>query len=148
MLSNQSIGIEIKTVSNLIMRNIDAKLAKVHNREYTKMQSWIIGYIHDEGIHHDVFQKDIENEFKIRRSTATGILQLMEKNGYIERLPVPHDARLKKLVLTQKAINLNEEIHKNIEEFEQELSECLTKEEEEMLFQITGKLRKKLEEKQ
>lgn len=146
MLPNQSIGFEIKAVSNLLMRNIDAKLAKIHNRDYTKMQSWIIGYIHDEGKNHDVFQKDIENEFKIRRSTATGILQLMEKHGYINRLPVAHDARLKKLVLTQKAINLNEEIHKNICEFEKELSECLTKEEEEMFFQITSKLRKKLEQ--
>ena len=145
-MSTQSIGFEIKTVSNLIMRNIDAKLAKIQKRDFTKMQSWIIGYIHEVSKNHDVFQKDIEKEFKIRRSTATGILQLMEKNGYINRLPVAHDARLKKLVLTQKAIDLNEEIYKNINEFEQDLSECLTKEEKEMFFRITAKLREKLEQ--
>ena len=27
----------------------------------------------------DIYQKDIEKEFKIRRSTASGILQLLEK---------------------------------------------------------------------
>jgi len=144
-LPTQLIGFEIKTISNLLMRNIDAKLSKFHNRDYTKMHGWIIGYIYDTSMNHDVFQKDIEKEFKIRRSTATGILQLMEKNGYLNRLPVAHDARLKKLVLTQKAIDLNEEIHSNINEFERELSECLTKEEQEMFFQITGKLKKKLE---
>lgn len=145
-MPTQLIGFEIKTVSNLLMRNVDAKLSKFHNRDYTKMHGWIIGYIHGESKNHDVFQKDIEKEFKIRRSTATGILQLMEKNGYLNRLPVAHDARLKKLVLTQKAIDLNEEIHSNINEFERELSECLTKEEQEMFFKITAKLRKKLED--
>lgn len=129
------------------MGNIDAKLANIHSHNFTKMQSWITGYIHDESKNHDVFQRDIEKEFKIRRSTATGILQLMEKNGYINRLPVAHDARLKKLVITQKAIDLNEEIRKNINEFEEELSNCLTKEEQEMFFHITAKLRKKLEQK-
>ncbi len=33
----------------------------------------------------EIFQKDIEAEFNIRRSTATGILKLMEKNGFINR---------------------------------------------------------------
>ncbi|WP_167957340.1 MarR family winged helix-turn-helix transcriptional regulator [Anaerosporobacter faecicola] len=141
----QSIGFEIKSVSNLIMRNIDNKLAKIHDRGYTKIQSWIIGYVNDESKKRDIFQKDIEKEFKIRRSTATGILQLMEKNGYLKRYPVAHDARLKKLVLTQKAIDLNEEIHSNIMEFEKELSDCLTKEELETFFKITEKLKKKLE---
>lgn len=146
MLPNQPIGFEIKTVSNLIMRNLDSKLAKIHSKNFTKMHGWITRYIHEESKNRDVFQKDIENEFKIRRSTATGILQLMEKNGYINRLPVAHDARLKKLVLTQKAIDLNAEIRKNINEFEHELSDCLTKEEQEMFFEITAKLRKKLEQ--
>lgn len=145
MLPTRSIGFEIKTLSNLIMRNIDAKLSKITNRDYTKMQGWIIGYLHDNGIDHDIFQKDIEKEFKIRRSTATGMLQLMEKNGYIERISVKHDARLKKIVLTQKAFDLNEEIHSNIREFEEELSKCLTKEEKDMFFLISAKLRNKLE---
>ena len=35
-----------------------------------------------------MFQRDVEAEFNIRRSTATGILQLMEKNGFLLREPV------------------------------------------------------------
>ena len=49
-----------------------------------------------------VFQRDIEREFSITRSTVTNILQLMERKGYIERRSVPQDARLKKLVLTEE----------------------------------------------
>ena len=55
----------------------------------------------------DIFQKDFEEEFSIRRSTATKILQLMEKNGLIERQKVESDARLKKIVLTNKALDIH-----------------------------------------
>ena len=51
----------------------------------------------------DIYQKDVEKEFQIRRSTATGTLQILEKNGFIRREPVKQDARLKKLVPTDKA---------------------------------------------
>ena len=75
------------------------------------MQRWVIGYLSEhEG--KDVFQRDLEEEFSVRRSTATGILQLMEKNELITREPVSHDARLKKLVLTPKAIEIQKRLLK------------------------------------
>ena len=44
------------------------------------MHGWIIGYLYR---HRDtpVFQRDIEREFSITRSTVTNILQLMERKG-------------------------------------------------------------------
>ena len=50
-----------------------------------------------------IIRKDIEEEFQIRKSTVTGILQLMEKNGFIYRESVEKDARLKRIVPTKKA---------------------------------------------
>ena len=35
-------------------------------------------------VHTDVYQKDIEEEFRIRKSTVTGILKLLEKMGLSE----------------------------------------------------------------
>lgn len=61
--------------------------------------------------------------FPSGRSTATGILQLMEKNELILREPVESDARLKKLVLTEKALD----IHKMVEEDRKRTEEQLTK---------------------
>jgi DNA-binding MarR family transcriptional regulator len=52
--------------------------------QLTIMQNWIIGFL-DMNEGKEIFQKDIEAEFNIRRSTATGILKLMEKNGFINR---------------------------------------------------------------
>ncbi len=49
---------------------------------------------------HDVFQRDLETIFKLRRSTLSSVISTLEKRGYLSRVPVPQDARLKKLVLT------------------------------------------------
>lgn len=48
--------------------------------EVTLMHGWIMGYLyHNQG--KAVYQKTIESDFNIRRSTVTTILQLMEKKG-------------------------------------------------------------------
>ena len=51
----------------------------------------------------DIFQKDIEEEFGIRPSSVTGLLQTLEQEGMITREAVSSDGRLKKIVLTGKA---------------------------------------------
>lgn len=53
--------------------------------ELTAMQKHVLKFILLETLHSDIYQKDIEEEFQIRKSTATGILQLMEKKGFIYR---------------------------------------------------------------
>lgn len=52
----------------------------------------------------NIFQKDIEQEFSISRATVSNLVQLVEKKGYISREAISEDARLKKLVLTNKGI--------------------------------------------
>jgi len=66
----------------------------------------------------DIYQKDVEAEFQIRRSTATGILQLLEKNGFILRKAEDRDARLKKIVPTEKAEKVREHVLMNIDRTE------------------------------
>ncbi len=99
----------------------------------------IIGYLY---AHRDtdVFQRDIENHFGIRRSTVTKVLQVMESNGLITRTAVLSDARLKKLTLTQKAEDMHEHFRKEIDNFEEMLSAGLTAEELESFFAVTEKI--------
>ncbi len=61
----------------------------------------------------DVFPQDVERRFGITRSTSCRVLGLMERKGLIVREPVPQDARLKKIVLTDKARNINDALHSN-----------------------------------
>ena len=67
----------------------------------TPMHDWIMSYLYWHK-NEAVYQRDIEREFSITRSTVTNILQLMERKGYIERQSVPQDARLKRLILTEE----------------------------------------------
>jgi DNA-binding MarR family transcriptional regulator len=138
-----AIGYEIKTLSNLIRRRIDS--ASVFSEEVTGMQGWIIGYVYRNQQKRDIFQKDIEAEFLIRRSTATGILQLMEKNDMIIRVPVEYDARLKKIVLTSKAVAVHQAVVKELDHLEEQLALGLTKEELDSFFTIIRKMKKNVE---
>ena len=76
----------------------------------TTMQKHVLKFILLETLHREIYQKDVEEEFQIRKSTATGILQLMEKNGFIYRESSEKDARLKTIVPTKKAEALRAEI--------------------------------------
>lgn len=73
-----------------------------------------------------VFQRDVEKTFGLSRSTATGILQLMEKNGLIHRESVANDARLKSLIPTEKAANLDAQIGEYLRQTEQKLTSGLS----------------------
>ena len=92
----RKIGHELRTLDNILSRNLMAAARERGVDELTAMHGWILGYL-CRNEHKDIFQKDIEAEFKICRSTVTNILKLMEKKGYIKRESVPYDARLKKL---------------------------------------------------
>ena len=122
MPPRETIGFDIRTLSILIKRYIDGSATKQYVDNLTGTHGWVIGYLYDNR-DHDVYQRDLETQFSIRRSTATGILQLMEKNELILREPVESDARLKKLVLTEKALD----IHKMVEEDRKRTEEQLTK---------------------
>ena len=78
----------------MMSRNLMAAARERGVDELTAMHGWILGYL-CRNEDKDIFQKDIEAEFKICRSTVTNILKLMEKKGYIRRESVPYDARLK-----------------------------------------------------
>jgi MarR family transcriptional regulator, repressor for mepA len=139
------IGAALKALSNLIKREVD-KHALKSDVALTGMQSWFIGYLNSCQDTKDVFQKDLEAEFNIRRSTATGILKLMEKNGLITREPVNYDARLKKILLTPKAKEICLNIKQHIIQIENKLAKGLTQEQIDTFFAIVDKLKENLEE--
>ena len=94
------------------------------------LQARILGFVdHNDRLGRDVYQKDIEAEFKIRRSSVSSVLDTMEKNGYVRRVSVLSDARLKKLELTDKAKATGEMYHNKVVEFEASIEEGLTEEE-------------------
>ncbi len=65
-----------------------------------------------------IYQKDIEQEFTLRPSSATELLKKMEESGLVFRTQEEKDARLKRIILTEKAEQHAKEIEKDIEAIE------------------------------
>ena len=136
----QVIPAQIRRVDNLIFRKIN-QFARANGVEQaTPMHGWIIEYLYR---HRDepVFQRDIEREFSITRSTVTNMLQLMERKGYIRRLSVPQDARLKQLVLTEEGVRFHEKTMLSLHQTDDYVAGLLTEEENAELLRLLSKLR-------
>lgn len=145
MEKKRLIGFEIKTVSNMIKRKLINCPTVVETDKLTGMHGWIIGYLYDRRDQCEIFQRDLENDFSIRRSTVTGILQLMEKNGLIIREPVDYDKRLKKLTLTPKAVEKHEKLMKEIDTIEACIAKGLTGDEINTLLALLDRIKRNLE---
>ena len=144
MKTRDDIGYEVKTLDNLFGRRIDAFMENSGLRDVTRMHAWIIGFLY-RNRDRDVFQRDVEAEFRVARSTATNILQLMVRKGYITKEPVAYDDRLKKLILTDKGIEVEKLTQRNIGEIERQLSSSITAEEKAEFLRIIRKLKASLE---
>lgn len=68
-----------------------------------------------------VKQRVIEEEFAIKRSTTTIMLQRMEKRGLVSRLPDPTDKRQKLVKLTEEAKDLLPGIQEEIKDDDLEI---------------------------
>ena len=137
----KGIIVEMMGLTNQLRRNADAITARHGGAKFTGMQSFILSYIYDcveEG--QEVFQRDVEKEFYISRSTASGILSLMEKNGLILRCSVPQDARLKKLIPTEKAAQIINSIRNDLDDMDSKVLGALTSDEQDQMKVLIDKL--------
>ena len=80
----RSIAFMVHNLDKKINRRLVAYGAALGIDDVTIMNGWIIGYLYDHQ-DQDTYQRDIEAEFSIARSTVTGIIQVMEKKGFIKR---------------------------------------------------------------
>lgn len=100
-------GMWIHVLSHKLKKRMNANMQSLG---LTGVQSRVMHYILVKCADGPVFQRDVEGVFGLSRSTATGILQLMEKNGLIRRESVTSDARLKSLIPTEKAAHLDAQV--------------------------------------
>ena len=135
METKREVTFAVRRLVNLIRRLAEGGLGV--DGHITPMQGRVIGYV----THHapePVYQRDLEREFQVRRSTASAILQTMEKSGLIKREPVPTDARLKRLVLTARAVAFHERFRRQIASVEAVIVDGVTPEEMETFFRVVG----------
>ena len=95
----------------------------------TGSQARLLCFLSIVTLNEEVFQKDIEEVFGIRPSSATGLLQALEQQDFIRRVPVARDARLKKIVLTPKAEKIQVRVNQTHRQMQRHLQGPMSNEE-------------------
>jgi DNA-binding MarR family transcriptional regulator len=143
-MKKKSIGLELRSLNNLIMRHVENSANKKQADSITGTNGWIIGFL-AENADKEIYQKDLEEQFSITRSTASKVLILMEKKGLIERHSVPHDARLKKLILTERARKVSELMIEDATQMEEKITRGFTSEELEYLLNCIQRMKNNIQ---
>ena len=149
MKREDTIGFNIRSIDNMLMRKAMAMSDEESGKNgmMSVMQGWIMGYLYDHK-EEEIFQRDIEAQFYIARSTVTCLVKQMEQKGYIARVAVERDCRLKRLCLLEKGEEIHKRFLQNIEKVEEEIREGVSEEELQTFLKVAVKIRNNLEELQ
>lgn len=119
----------IRILANELNRKV-AEILTEDQKHFSGTQMRMLNYIHRRNHQQiPVYQKDIEKEFDIRRSTATGVLQTMEKRNLVERKSCADDNRFKAIIVTDFGSQIVKENIVKLQAFERELLTDISKEE-------------------
>ncbi len=127
----------VSLLTKKLRRLCDSRLSNIG---LTGVQGRVMCYIFIASQWHDIYQKDVEETFDIRRSSATGVLQLLERNGMIYRVSVPHDARLKKIMLTDKAMQIQKVVVAESARMDNLLKSNLSQEEAKLFLDLCRRI--------
>lgn len=143
----RAIGLELRRLSNQICRYFDQQTGKKQMDAVTGTNGWIIGYIaRQEEQGNPVYQRDLEGRFGVTRSTASKVVNLMVQKGLIAQESVPGDRRLKRLTLTERAMQLKQRMDEDHRRFEAALRRDLNEGEVEQLFSLLDRLQRNLKQ--
>ena len=145
MNEKRRIGHHIKSLDRIMHHRANRSATKNYIDSVTGTHGWVIRYLYDNR-EKNIFQKDIEKTFGIRRSTVTAMLKTMEKNGLIIRTSVENDARLKKITPTDKALDLHYKISCEIDALEEQMTKGISDEEIENFILTLEKIKNNLKE--
>lgn len=136
---DNKVGFSIHKLDIEMKKLMDAAMHADGYDDVTLTHGWILKYLYDNR-DKEVYQRDIEKHFSIGRSTVTTIIQLMEKRDLVRRESVECDARLKKVMLTEKGYQHHEHVVVNMNSTHEKILGGLSREEKEILLQLMKKI--------
>lgn len=137
-----SIGKEMHNLQTIMRRRLKQSDLIVDGecRDISHANGRIISFLHDRD-GQPTYQKDIEQEFGITRSTASRVLALMEYKGLLTRTGVSHDARLKRVELTDRARQCDDTMRKRGRELEEKVFAGFSDEELDLFMSFLTRIR-------
>lgn len=125
----------IGRLSNILRRKIDAFSSK---ESFSGSEGKVLHFLLAQT--NDVFQKDVEEEYCLRPSTATELLKKMERSGLIRREVMPNDARMKRIIVSEKALQYKDIVIADITNLEDELTKGISSNELDVFFKVMEKM--------
>ncbi|MDD6482389.1 MAG: MarR family winged helix-turn-helix transcriptional regulator [Lachnospiraceae bacterium] len=133
----ERLGIDIRILSNLIYHKMNQITTETDN--LTVHQCFILQYL-SQNTGKEIYQKDIEELFSIKRSTANQMLRTLENRGYISREVSAQDSRKNIIAPTEEGIASSEHLTQHMYQFMKKLHGDISTEELEQFEKTLKKL--------
>lgn len=140
---DRRIGMEIRELHQMIKQRVEVGRTS-DPVALTHSQVRVLLFIHH--AKQPVYQKDLEQYLHIRRSTATEILNILERETYIERVRATHDARLKEIHLTSKTLDVVDHISLRLSNLEKLLREEIQEDDLDTFLKVLKQMKINLKE--
>ena len=124
------VGHQVHRIDRSISKLLEMRVKEEGLDEIALMHGWILRYLYEHQ----------EKYFGICRSAVTNIIQTLEKKGYICRASVANDARLKKVMLTEKGRENHEKLGEIFQKMDAQLEEGITEEELHAFMHVIDKV--------
>lgn len=120
---DRDLGMWVGHAARLFRRKVDQRVAEAvvdYGGIVSGRNVWVLKYLKDhEG--EEVYQRDLEQTFRVRGSTVSNMIDLMEQKGLLKRTASEKDARRKCLRLTEKAESILAAVAETFRVFEKRL---------------------------
>ncbi len=138
------VGFLLDCASREIRNAVSRGVIETNEGQCNLKHSWLLGYL--ERQEEPVFQKDLEKIFHFPKSTLADMIQYLEKNGYIAKVPVDGDGRKKQIVVTDAGKNFTSLAEAQITAVDEYIAQDIPKEQIDILIEVLEKMRKNAED--
>ncbi len=135
-MASTKISILVKK-SSLIFDKLSNQLLMPYDLTGSQFKILMVLYRFPAG---SVRQTDIEAKFSMTNPTVTGLVQKLETKNLVKRMPHPEDKRSKVLVLSERAMEMKEELLALADSLEQQMTKNLTESECSQLASLLAKI--------
>lgn len=136
MNKNEHIGPKIKSITNTLNQHLCKDGQELN---LTSAQMHVLKYLCSHR-HDTIYQKDILNEFELSNATVSGIISRLESKGFVTCCYSDSDSRCKQIITTEKALNCDKTIRKNIKQIESKMVEGFSDEDIQKLHQYLDRI--------
>lgn len=139
-MKQKSVQRYISKLSNKVRRQLDVLSGQYGT--LTGTEGRVLNYLLAQNT--DQFQKNIEDEFDLRCSTASQMLKSMEQKGFIVREPIADDARMKNIVITPVGLSFQKQVQEDLAKMDAKISKGISDKDIKHFFRIAKTMLKNL----